>query len=79
MLPHPLAEEGIAGGAGDVALDLAARVFDELPHATGAVVLPRSTAEVQAAVHVCAKHKIAFGARGAGTGLSGVLLCGLSI
>ncbi|MEO6923916.1 MAG: FAD-linked oxidase C-terminal domain-containing protein [Bryocella sp.] len=37
----------------------------------GAVVLPRSTAEVQAAVRVCAKHKIAFVARGAGTGLSG--------
>ena len=37
----------------------------------GAVVLPRTTAEVQAAVRVCAKHKIAFVARGAGTGLSG--------
>ena len=37
----------------------------------GAVVLPRSTAEVQAVVRVCAKHGIAFVARGAGTGLSG--------
>jgi glycolate oxidase len=37
----------------------------------GAVVLPRSTAEVQAIVRVCAKHKIPFVARGAGTGLSG--------
>jgi glycolate oxidase len=36
-----------------------------------AVVLPRSTAEVQAVVRVCAKHKIPFVARGAGTGLSG--------
>jgi len=42
--------------------------FRALP---GAVVLPRTTAEVQAAVRVCAKHKIAFVARGAGTGLSG--------
>ena len=37
----------------------------------GAVVLPRSTAEVQAVVRVCAEHKIPFVARGAGTGLSG--------
>ncbi len=36
-----------------------------------AVVLPRSTAEVQAVVQACARHKIAFVARGAGTGLSG--------
>lgn len=36
-----------------------------------AVVLPRSTAEVQAVVRVCAKHRIPFVARGAGTGLSG--------
>jgi glycolate oxidase len=42
--------------------------FRALP---GAVVLPRTTAEVQAAVRICAKHKIAFVARGAGTGLSG--------
>ena len=36
-----------------------------------AVLLPRSTAEVQAIVRVCARHRIAFVARGAGTGLSG--------
>ncbi len=42
--------------------------FRALP---GAVVLPRSTAEVQAVVRVCAKHGIPFVARGAGTGLSG--------
>jgi len=42
--------------------------FRALP---GAVVLPQSTAEVQKVVRVCAKHKIAFVARGAGTGLSG--------
>ena len=36
-----------------------------------AVVLPRSTAEVQAVVRVCATHRIPFVARGAGTGLSG--------
>jgi glycolate oxidase len=37
----------------------------------GAVVLPRSTEEVQAAVRFCARHKIPFVSRGAGTGLSG--------
>lgn len=36
-----------------------------------AVVLPRSAAEVQAIVQVCAQHQIPFVARGAGTGLSG--------
>jgi glycolate oxidase len=36
-----------------------------------AVVLPGSTAEVAAAVRVCAEHGIPFVARGAGTGLSG--------
>jgi glycolate oxidase len=37
----------------------------------GAVVLPRTTQEVQAVVRVCARHKIPFVSRGAGTGLSG--------
>ncbi len=37
----------------------------------GAVVLPRSTEEVQAVVRFCARHKIPFVSRGAGTGLSG--------
>src|SRR5437763_13334801 len=36
-----------------------------------AVVLPRTTAEVQAAVRVCHARGIPFVARGAGTGLSG--------
>ena len=36
-----------------------------------AVVLPRSTAEVAAAVGVCRQHGAPFVARGAGTGLSG--------
>ena len=36
-----------------------------------AVLLPRSREEVQAIVRVCARHKIPFVARGAGTGLSG--------
>jgi glycolate oxidase len=36
-----------------------------------AVVLPRSTAEVQAIIRVCDRHRIPFVARGAGTGLSG--------
>jgi glycolate oxidase len=42
--------------------------FRTLP---GAVVLPRSTRQVQAVVRICAKHHIPFVARGAGTGLSG--------
>jgi glycolate oxidase len=37
----------------------------------GAVVLPRTTDAVQAVVRVCARHKIPFVSRGAGTGLSG--------
>jgi glycolate oxidase len=37
----------------------------------GAVVLPRSAEEVQAVVCACARHKIPFVSRGAGTGLSG--------
>lgn len=37
----------------------------------GAVVLPRNAAEVQAVVRVCARHKVPFVSRGAGTGLSG--------
>jgi len=36
-----------------------------------AVVLPRTTAEVQAAVRVCHERGVPFVARGAGTGLSG--------
>ncbi len=36
-----------------------------------AVVLPRSTAEVQGVVRVCAREGIPFVARGSGTGLSG--------
>ena len=36
-----------------------------------AVVLPRTTAQVQAVVRICARHRIPFVARGAGTGLSG--------
>jgi glycolate oxidase len=37
----------------------------------GAVVLPQSTEQVQAVVRICARHKIPFVSRGAGTGLSG--------
>ncbi|HEV2618369.1 MAG TPA: FAD-binding protein, partial [Acidobacteriaceae bacterium] len=42
--------------------------FRTLP---SAVLLPRTAAEVQAIVRICAQHKIPFVARGAGTGLSG--------
>ena len=37
----------------------------------GAVVLPRTAEQVQAVVRMCARHKIPFVSRGAGTGLSG--------
>jgi glycolate oxidase len=37
----------------------------------GAVILPRSTAQLQKAVGICARHHIPFVGRGAGTGLSG--------
>jgi glycolate oxidase len=36
-----------------------------------AVVLPRSTAQLQAVIKTCARHRIPFVGRGAGTGLSG--------
>jgi glycolate oxidase len=36
-----------------------------------AVVLPRTTEQVQAVVRICDKHRIPFVARGSGTGLSG--------
>ena len=36
-----------------------------------AVVLPRSTEQVQGVVRICAREKLPFVARGAGTGLSG--------
>jgi glycolate oxidase len=36
-----------------------------------AVILPRSTAQLQKAVGICARHQIPFVGRGAGTGLSG--------
>jgi len=42
--------------------------YRELP---GAVVLPRTTAEVSAVIRICAEHSLPFVARGAGTGLSG--------
>jgi glycolate oxidase len=42
--------------------------FREVP---AAVLLPVTTAEVQAIVKICAAHAIPFVARGAGTGLSG--------
>jgi glycolate oxidase len=37
----------------------------------GAVILPRSTEQLQKAVGICARHRIPFVGRGAGTGLSG--------
>jgi glycolate oxidase len=37
----------------------------------GAVLLPRSTAQLQTVVRICARHRIPFVSRGAGTGLSG--------
>src|SRR5579862_9219258 len=37
----------------------------------GAVVLPRNAQQVQAVVRICARDRIPFVSRGAGTGLSG--------
>jgi glycolate oxidase len=45
-----------------------APAFREVPLA---VLLPRTTEQVQAIIRICAKHKLPFVARGAGTGLSG--------
>ncbi|MES2390453.1 MAG: FAD-binding protein, partial [Acidobacteriota bacterium] len=42
--------------------------FRTLP---SAVTLPKTSAEVQKIVQICARHKVPFVARGAGTGLSG--------
>ena len=36
-----------------------------------AVVLPRSTAQLQTIIRICARNRIPFVGRGAGTGLSG--------
>ncbi len=55
-------------------LDLLTYECDALPHlraSPSAVVLPSSAAEVQAVVQACARAKIAFVARGHGSGLSG--------
>ncbi|HSN50976.1 MAG TPA: FAD-linked oxidase C-terminal domain-containing protein [Woeseiaceae bacterium] len=43
-------------------------VYKQMP---GLVVMPSSTAEVQAAMRLCHAHKVPVVARGAGTGLSG--------
>src|SRR6201996_3133098 len=45
--------------------------LDMLRSLPAAVVLPRSTAQVAAIVRICARHRIPFVGRGAGTGLSG--------
>src|SRR2546430_15878911 len=58
----------------DDALELLTYECDALPHlreTPAAVVLPISSAEVQAIVRLCAKHNVPFVARGHGTGLSG--------
>jgi glycolate oxidase len=56
------------------ALDLLTYECDALPHlreTPAAVVLPRSAADVQAIVKLCARDRVPFVARGHGTGLSG--------
>jgi glycolate oxidase len=55
-------------------LDLLTYECDALPHlreTPSAVVLPTSTADVQAIVRLCAREGVPFVARGHGTGLSG--------
>ena len=72
-----VAELEQAVGAGAVVSEPAQMRTYECDGLTGhravpqAVVLPRTTAQVQAAVRVCAARQIPFVARGAGTGLSG--------
>ena len=56
------------------ALELLTYECDALPHlreTPAAVVLPSTTAEVQAIVRLCAREGVPFVARGHGTGLSG--------
>ena len=58
----------------DDALELLTYECDALPHlrqTPAAVVLPASTADVQAIVRVCHREGVPFVARGHGTGLSG--------
>src|SRR6186713_1784515 len=67
---------GICGDAAvlDEPLQLLTYECDALPHlreSPAVVVLPRTAAEVQAAVRVCHREGIPFVARGHGTGLSG--------
>jgi glycolate dehydrogenase FAD-linked subunit len=77
MDPRFLAELGhIVGSEGVLQdpLELMTYECDALPHlraVPAAVVLPRSATDVQAIVRLCAREKIAFVARGHGTGLSG--------
>ena len=62
------------GGVFSTPLELLTYECDALTHLRelpGAVVLPRSTAEVQAVVKLCARERVPFVARGHGTGLSG--------
>src|SRR5258705_11997177 len=66
----------IVGDAGvlEDALELLTYECDALPHlreTPAAVVLPRSAADVQAIVKLCARGRVPFVARGHGTGLSG--------
>jgi glycolate oxidase len=70
-------EIGAAVGAGGLISELAQLRTYECDGLTGfrvtpaLVVLPASTGEVAAVVRVCARERIPFVARGAGTGLSG--------
>src|SRR6266550_7786183 len=69
----------LAGAVGSAGLlrdpaELITYESDALTHlraTPGAVVLPTSTAEVQAVVRLCHEHRVPFVARGHGTGLSG--------
>src|SRR5882757_1808402 len=67
---------GIVADSGvlQYALELLTYECDALPHlreTPAAVVLPSSTAQVQAIVRLCAREGVPFVARGHGTGLSG--------
>jgi glycolate oxidase len=78
VLPHSQLDElrAAVGAAGLITAESQLQTYEcdgltnfrELP---AAVVLPQTTEQVQAVVRFCARHKIPFVSRGAGTGLSG--------
>ena len=77
LSPALLAElRGLVGEGGLIAERLQLQTYEcdgltNFRAMPGAVVLPRNAEQVQAVVRLCARERIPFVARGAGTGLSG--------